>query len=277
MSLREVSNVRFTLNAAVAPACGRSRGRIAGVLRAGAFFGATFACATSGATPQPMINYFKPIPIVGQLAATGWGSVVGPRDPENGLEDPSNYFYWDGKIIKASDGVYHMFASRWPASGGVSGWEGFSKSAHATSSNVIGPYTSANDTYSYMSGTGHNTTAIALADGTYGVIESAIVPGWLFTSSSLDGTFNYQTSINWNANGTGLNTQTFNLQINIGEDGAYWGICSPGFVGRSTTFTGTYTALGPSVYPTIPGRNQNNAEDPVIWYSGGFYHVVYDY
>ena len=51
---------------------------------------AVFVLVTSpaAAAPQPLINYFQPMPIVGKLSTTVWGaSTVGPRDPANGLED----------------------------------------------------------------------------------------------------------------------------------------------------------------------------------------------
>ena len=42
----------------------------------------------SAGAPQPLINYFQPMPIVGKLSMTVWGApAVGPRDPANGLED----------------------------------------------------------------------------------------------------------------------------------------------------------------------------------------------
>src|SRR5690349_17184164 len=71
------------------------------------------ASAPAGKT---LIDYFQPIPIVGALTKDAWGADnVLPRDPKNGLEDPTikKWCYWDGQIIKGPDGKYHMFASRW--------------------------------------------------------------------------------------------------------------------------------------------------------------------
>jgi len=68
------------------------------------------------AQPKTFINYFLPTPPHGELVRDAWGATnVLPRDPQNGLEDTTikNYCYWDGQIIKAPDGKYHMFASRW--------------------------------------------------------------------------------------------------------------------------------------------------------------------
>ena len=47
--------------------------------------------------------------------------------------------YWDGEIIKAPDGKYHLFASRWAQARGHGGWFG-SQAVHAVSDNLIGPY-----------------------------------------------------------------------------------------------------------------------------------------
>jgi len=61
------------------------------------------------------IDYFLPTPVIGKLSQEAWGAAnVLPRDPQNGLEDPTitKYCYWDGQIIKAADGKYHMFAER---------------------------------------------------------------------------------------------------------------------------------------------------------------------
>ena len=161
---------------------------------------------------------------------------------------------------------------------GVPGWECCSVSVHATSDNVIGPYTNPSQTYTYQNGKGHNTTGLALSDGTYAVIESAIVPGWIFTASAIVGPFNYAGSISWNGNGYNPNNVTSNTQIMSGPDGRFWEIGSSGFVLNGTSLLGPYQATGPSIYPSnIPGTSNNNAEDPIIWYSGGFYHVVYDY
>jgi len=96
---------------------------------------AGFALVTSpaAAAPQPLITYFEPMPIVGKLSTTVWGaSTVGPRDPANGLEDNGasggvgpqreTNFYWDGKILKGSDGKYHLYNSHWSHSNGFDGW-----------------------------------------------------------------------------------------------------------------------------------------------------------
>src|ERR1700679_3724862 len=84
-----------------------------------AAFGTASSFAQAPATPtggKTLIDYFQPIPIVGKLSKDVWGAPgVLPRDPHNGLEDPTiqKWDYWDGQIIKSPDGKYHLFASRW--------------------------------------------------------------------------------------------------------------------------------------------------------------------
>jgi len=80
---------------------------------------------------KTFIDYFLPTPIHGRahgpLTRDTWGAEdVLPRDIQNGLEDPTmkQYCYWDGQIIKAPDGKYHMFASRWDQARGHNGWFG---------------------------------------------------------------------------------------------------------------------------------------------------------
>jgi hypothetical protein len=62
---------------------------------------------TAAVGPKPFIDYFRPIPVSGKLSKEIWGATtVGPRDPNNGLEDTTmkHWDYWDGKILRGSDG-----------------------------------------------------------------------------------------------------------------------------------------------------------------------------
>ena len=116
-----------------------------GYLRDAAWFASlvfiALAYLTSEAAYKPMIEYFKPIPLVGKLTTSGWGyNLVGPHDPSNGLENTAKWWYWDGKIMKAPNGKYHMFASRWDVKLGISAWMGSSISVHAVSDSLLGPY-----------------------------------------------------------------------------------------------------------------------------------------
>jgi hypothetical protein len=91
--------------------------------------------ASSHGADKTLIDYFLPTPIAGSLVSNVWGAPgVFPRDPRNGLEDTTmkQWCYWDGQIIKGSEGKYHMFASRWDQSRGHGGW-GSSRAVHAVS------------------------------------------------------------------------------------------------------------------------------------------------
>jgi hypothetical protein len=230
-------------------------------------------------TKKSMIDYFKPIPIIGTMTTAGsWAyTTVGSRDPSNGLEDVAKWRYWDGKIIKGADGRYHLFCSKWQASKGIAAWLSDSVSVHAVSDSALGPYREVGPTYTYQNGRGHNTTGLQLVDGSYAVIESAIVPGWIFTSSSLDGPFKYQGSISWDDNGFGVGDVTSNLQVFVGPDRRYWAISGAGAIMNSDNVLGKYTVQTSKIYLQNPGADLGKAEDPIIWYSGGYFHVVYNY
>lgn len=92
--------------------------------------------------PKPFIAYFKTTPMVGKLRTDVWGAAtVGPRDIENGLEDPAmtQWNYWDGQILRGTDGKYRLFGSRWAQADGHFAW-GSSHAIVATSENLYGPY-----------------------------------------------------------------------------------------------------------------------------------------
>ena len=145
---------------------------------------------TGTAAEKTLIDYFLPTPIVGSLETNVWGAPgVFPRDPQNGLEDQTmkRWCYWDGSIIRAPDGKYHMFASRWDQAWGHNGWID-SCAIHAVSDNVIGPYIDKGLCWpDNQGGKGHCVLALVLPDGRYAVVISETRPGEVFVSSSLDG------------------------------------------------------------------------------------------
>lgn len=64
---------------------------------------------------KTLIDYFQPTPIVCPLTSNTWGAAgVLPRDTCTGLEDATNaeWQYWDGKILRGTDGKYHLSAGR---------------------------------------------------------------------------------------------------------------------------------------------------------------------
>ncbi|MBV9658747.1 MAG: glycoside hydrolase family protein [Verrucomicrobia bacterium] len=229
-------------------------------------------------TAKTFIDYFLPIPVNGTLSKAVWGAAnVGPRDPKNGLEDVTmkQWDYWDGKIIKGSDGRYHMFASRWEQAQGHKGWFG-SKAIHAVSDSLTGPYLDKelcwpNDT----NGKGHNVTALQLPDGRYAIVVSETRPGAVFVSSSLDGPWKLLGTITvtgdskWRAS---------NEIILLRPDGRFQMFGRRGIVWISDKdVLGPYVAQGTGIYAGIQGlpkHDLNHFEDPALWYAGGLYHIV---
>ena len=289
--------------------------------------------ARAQTTTKTFIDYFQPTPITCPLTTSAWGCTatgstppnctagmgVVPRDTCNGIEsatNPPGYYYWDGTLILAADGTYHLFADRWAGSGGFNpGWEG-SDPIHAVGgTNPFGPYTDKG--YAYSDGSfgsdphhGHNSEVVTLLNGTYGMVVSEVVPFTIFTASSLDGPWTPCSGSPGSGlsvpSGFGGNTNyASNVSLVVRPDGNFEIIQRHGLIALSTSgICGPYKAQQPTnTYPsseTIPSQYSASiypnrqkhldsmgpstvestyslAEDPVIWFSGGQYHVLYDY
>ena len=240
--------------------------------------GLFMTAAAAMAADKTMIDYFLPMPIHGQLTTNAWGAAgVQPRDPLNGLEDQAlkQWYYWDGKIIKAPDGKYHLFASRWDQARGHNGWFG-SKAIQAVSDDPTGPYVEKGLLWrDNQGGKGHNVTALTLPDGRYAVVVSETRPGDVFVSASLDGPWEHLGSFKFDTNGVSIRGATSNDSILVRPDGNFEIIARPGIIMLSTNgILGPYELQGHSIYRDIAGLPKYNLEDPVIWYSGGLYHVT---
>jgi hypothetical protein len=242
-------------------------------------FAALSSLGSSRAADKTLIDYFLPIPVQGRLTRDVWGADnVLPRDPQNGLEDATlkQWCYWDGQIIKAPDGAYHMFASRWDQSRGHNGWFG-SSGVHAVSDNAIGPYKDTGLTWpGNQGGKGHNVTALVLPDKRYAVVVSETRPGDVFVSTSLDGPWEQLGSIEVDANGfNARDGRMSNVSVMLRPDGRFEIVPRSGAIMISSAgILGPYKLQGPSIYPGMPGLPTRDLEDPVIWYSGGMYHIV---
>jgi MYXO-CTERM domain-containing protein len=235
----------------------------------------TFASPAWGqdAGAKTLIDYFLPTPIVCPLTSTAWGAAsVQPRDTCNGLEDATGtqWTYWDGVILKNTDGTYHMFAGRWPASKGFNDWPN-SVGVHAVSNGtMIGSYIPSTAA-TFTSGKEQNVTGITLNDGSYALIDS---PGNIFTATSLDGPWTTDGTLTINANGYTIGTATENQSLWQTATGDFLIAPRPFYMMLSTSgILGPYLIQGGSILPTIPGVS-GQAEDPVIWCSGGQYHIV---
>jgi len=236
----------------------------------------------AGQDPKPrnktFIDYFLPTSIIGSLSTNVWGaSTVGPRDPQNGLEDPSmkKWDYWDGQIIRGSDGRYHLFASRWDQANGHRGWGG-SKAIHAVSHQLTGPYLDQGLCWpGNLDGKGHNVTALVLPDGRYAVIVSETRPGTVFVSKSLDGPWEQLGLIQVATNQFSRLGRMSNTSMMVRPDGNFEIVPRSGAILISTNgVLGPYVVQGRSIYPEVAGLPLETLEDPVVWYSGGLYHIV---
>ena len=248
--------------------------------------------SAAAAAPQPLITYFLPMPVpAGGLSKTVWGaSAVGPRDPANGIEDnganggvsagSEANFYWDGKILKGSDGKYHLYGVHWkysigfgPPSGGSTGWK-ISTPMQAVSDNLLGPYIYQSD----ITPKGHNVTALVQPDSTYAVFMGEIVPGQVWTASSPNGPWtslgNYATDTNGHTNCGDLSS---NATFTLGPDNRYWGTSRAGCMMSSDKIIGPYKLLTNDTLPDLEHGDNQQAEDEVLWYSGGYYHIVWNY
>ncbi|MEO7719931.1 MAG: glycoside hydrolase family protein [Capsulimonas sp.] len=226
------------------------------------------------------MDYFNATPSTRSLSSICWGaSQVGPRDQSNGLEDKtlSDYVYWDGGIIKGTDGIYHMFASRWNQADGHNGWQWDSHAIHATSTHLYGPYTDRGLCWPDIDGgKGHNVTPLQLKDGRYAITVSGVRRGGVFVSKSLDGPWSYMgdVTVAKNAYSDAFNTQE-NLHIILRPDGRYEAVTSRGLIALADDVAGPYTVQGPSLFSEVPNcPNIYTLEDPCIWYSGGHYHFL---
>ncbi len=191
------------------------------------------------------------------------------------------WYYWDGQIIKSPHGKYYMFASRWDQAKGHSGWVG-SSAVCAVSDNLYGPYVDKglmwSDVINGVPGRGHNVTALALPDGRYAVLISETRPGSIYIAKSLDGPWEFQGPITFATNQFSGDSRRLgsNMSIMVRPDGNFEIVQRSGLVLISTNgVMGPYEVQGPSVYPnTIDGQPVYNLEDPVVWFSGGLYHIV---
>jgi len=265
---------------------------------------ALLACESLAGTAsaKPFMDYLKPTPTVAPLSSATWGVAgVLPRDLSNGIESAKgagvhpDYYYWDGQIIKAKDGKFHLFMSTFSGNTNFgTGWLN-SDAYHAISqTNVLGPYVRQDFVYNNNgSHKGHNVSAAELPDGTYAVVVSEIVPFTIYKSASLDGP--------WVACQPTSGIGGSNISLIPRHDGRFEIVERNGTIAISDTLCGNYVKQKPtcaytqnptdaqgnpvvgSIYPkrtssSIPGvPNPGNIwqEDPHIWRSGGVYHVIY--
>ncbi|MFI9812707.1 RICIN domain-containing protein [Saccharothrix variisporea] len=116
-----------------------------------------------------------------------------------------------------------------------------------------------------------------LKDGSYAVTISGTSPGKVFTSPSLDGP--------WTARGdvvvaSGPYSSSFrtqdNLRIILRPDGKYEAITSNFQLATADNVTGPYTVLTPRLFDQIAGSPNQDMADPLLFYTGHTYHVIFN-
>jgi MYXO-CTERM domain-containing protein len=227
--------------------------------------------AADGGT-KTLIDYFQPTPIVCPLTSSTWGAAgVLPRDTCNGLEDATNkqYQYWDGKIFKGPDGKYHMYAGQWPQNKGFADWPSSVIAEGVSNGTVIGSYVLS--TTAPFTGKEQNVTGAVLSDGSYALLDSLGNGGTgnLYTSTSLADPWTSKGQFQISGGSTSTQT-TENLSIWANADGSFE-IMSRSFqeMVSASNILGPYT-----IKATVPSLQSQGYEDPVIWCSGGQYHLV---
>ncbi len=241
---------------------------------------ALLACGFATAQPagKTFIDYFRPMPINGVLSKDVWGAAaVGPRDTRNGLEDSTmkKWNYWDGTILKGKDGKYHLFGSRWNQEEGFNNWF-TSKAVHAVSDNLTGPYVDKGLCWpDNREGLGHNVTALIMKDGRYAAITSETRPGDVFAADSPDGPWTHLGKLQVADNEFRNLGDMSNVAMMLRPDGDYQVIARSGAIWISKNgILGPYVIQGKSIYYQTPEIDLRDLEDPVIWHSGGLYHVI---
>ncbi|HZL17817.1 MAG TPA: hypothetical protein VFG23_08735 [Polyangia bacterium] len=221
------------------------------------------------ATTKTLIDYFQPTPIICPLTSNTWGAAgVLPRDVCNGLEDSTNtqWQYWDGKILRGVDGKYHLYAGRWPQNKGFADWPNSVIVGSVSNGSLIGSYIPSATTP--FSGKEQNVTGITLNNGTNVLLDS---PGKIYESTSLADPWTSEGTLQVTANGSTISTATT-------ENQSIWQNAAGGFLIISRTFqemTSATNILGPYlIQATIPSLQSQGYEDPVVWCSGGQYHLV---
>ena len=136
-------------------------------------------------------------------------------------------------------------------------------------------------------------TALELADHSYAVVVSETRNGVIFKARSITGPFTYLGPITVNqeafnslrtaADGKSLHLPNpkpwhgSNVSLILRPDGQYEIVQRSGQVLLSKNLLGPYEIQGDSIYRNLAGLSQENLgqlEDPVVWFSGGWYHIL---
>jgi hypothetical protein len=207
------------------------------------------------------IDRILPLPVGSGTRNGEWGGKnVQPRVVENGLEDPA-WSYWCMSVHREADGLYHMFATRWPEGDprGHNAWPE-SKVVHATSASPTGPFT-----FKQEIGPGHNVMCYRAKDGTYVLY---VIDGG-YTAKSPDGPWE-KSNLQYDRRGMPevvMSNHTFAIR----EDRSVLMVSRGGHVWISDDGLKPFRKITcETMFPKIPGE----FEDPVIWRDEVQYHLI---
>lgn len=80
------------------------------------------------------------VPAMGQAAADLDLAARLQPVPASGVFSDQGYYVWCGTMVRAGDGRYHLYYSRWPKTLGFSAWVTHSEIAHAVGDTPLGPF-----------------------------------------------------------------------------------------------------------------------------------------
>jgi hypothetical protein len=188
------------------------------------------------------------------------------------------YFLWCPSVIKVGD-TYHMFASRWPAEGGIGKWTTLSECVRATSKNLLGPYEFAEVVLqkrpdSWDNTRVHNGKVVATPDGKFVLyhIDTANETGYAFADKVEGPWTRLDKPVMKISNPAPLIKPDGSVyvfgRLGVGDKDAR---VNRGIAFTAPRFDGAYALIE-------EGRNllENDAEleDPTIWWANEQYNVI---
>lgn len=192
----------------------------------------------------------------------------------------SGGFAMDGQIIWCSsvirvDGIYHMFASRWPAEFGLGGWTQHSECVRATSTNLFGPYLFQEVVLQKRTNDWDNTRVhnvkVVKAGGRFVLyyIDSANETGFA-TADSVNGPWTRRDRIAMRVSNPAILVKPDQSIYVFGrlKDSAQ---VNRGIAFTAPTFEGPYAVLA-NGDNLLEGNCE--LEDPAIWWANGQYNVL---
>lgn len=201
---------------------------------------------------------------------------IQPAKKDGGLK-LSQYFLWCPSVIKVGD-TYHMFASAWPAEGGMASWTSKSFCIRATSKNLLGPYEFAEVVLEKREGQWDNDRVhnpkIVKAGNKFLLfyISSANETGYA-ESDKITGPWTRSEKMISFSNPAPLvrpdgSVYVFGrLSVKIGDKQVRTARAT-----EAPTYKGPYTNLAPDKVNLLP--NNHELEDPTIWWANNQYNVI---